>query len=53
MEEKRMVTITEEEYNKLLENKAWLYCLEAVGVDNWEGYDIARKMFNEQEEEEK
>ena len=25
-----------------LEVKAdWLYCLEAAGVDNWEGYDIA------------
>jgi hypothetical protein len=36
------VTLTREEYNKLLEAKRFLRALEAAGVDNWEGYDIAK-----------
>jgi hypothetical protein len=29
---------------KIDEEIDWLMCLEAAGVDNWEGYDSARKM---------
>ena len=32
---------------KLQERDNWLNCLEAAGVDNWEGYDIAQDIRNE------
>ena len=32
---------------KLQERDNWLNCLEAAGVDNWEGYDIAQDMRDE------
>ena len=35
------VTIAKEEYEKLLTAAKKLRALEAAGVDNWEGYDIA------------
>ena len=49
----------EEEKNKALSKKYedlskineetnnWIYALEAAGYDNWEGYDIAQDMLNE------
>lgn len=49
MEEK--VTITLSEYNELLENSAFLECLQACGVDNWSGYDDARMMMENSEED--
>lgn len=49
MEEK--VTITLSEYNELLENRAFLDCLEACGVDNWDGYSDARMMMEDEFEE--
>ena len=30
------------------ENLRWLNCLEAAGVDNWEGYDIAAVQYNKE-----
>lgn len=44
------ITITQEEYNDLLEHKAWAYCLDSAGVDNWEGYEEACEMFREYKE---
>jgi hypothetical protein len=35
------VTLTQEQYNMLMLNVSKLHALEAAGVDNWEGYDIA------------
>ena len=35
------VTITQEEYESLLEDSKFLRALEAAGVDNWEGYEFA------------
>lgn len=32
----------------LEEDSNWLSCLEATGVDNWEGYGIAQDLFNEE-----
>ncbi len=32
---------------ELEETNTFLECLEAAGVDNWEGYDEARVMFRE------
>ncbi|MFA5758554.1 MAG: hypothetical protein WC942_04230 [Clostridia bacterium] len=43
-----MVTITEEEYNRLVNSAKFLNCLEACGVDNWEWYSEALKMFKEE-----
>lgn len=42
-----MVTITKGEYDSMQEDCDFLSCLEACGVDNWSGYDEARKMFRE------
>jgi hypothetical protein len=39
-----MVTITKKELTRLQERESWLECLEAAGVDNWQGYDDAQKM---------
>lgn len=44
------VTISKKEYQSLLEDSKWLQALENAGVDNWEGYDYARELFNEDEE---
>jgi hypothetical protein len=41
------VTITKEEYERLLEDSEFLNCLRAQGVDNWVGYDDAVDMLRE------
>lgn len=35
------ITISKREYDRLIEQVEWLECLEAAGVDNWSGYEIA------------
>lgn len=35
------VTISRAEYERLQERDDWLSCLEAAGVDNWDGMDEA------------
>jgi F0F1-type ATP synthase beta subunit len=35
------VTISKQEYERLVDRDEWLNCLEAAGVDNWDGYGIA------------
>ena len=42
-----MITISEEEYNKMLDRIMWLDALEAAGVDNWQGFDEAREIYKE------
>ena len=42
------VTIPKAEYDKLLKDQEWLGFLEAAGVDNWEGYDYACEMRDEE-----
>lgn len=42
------VTITKDEYQKLLESQRKLSCLESAGVDNWEGYEYAMDMYTEE-----
>jgi hypothetical protein len=39
--DKDMVFIPRKRYEELLKNERWLRALEAEGVDNWEGHDIA------------
>lgn len=41
------VTIPRTEYESLLASKDWLDALEVAGVDNWEGFDEARSIYNE------
>jgi len=42
-----MIEITKEEYESLLNDRKWLYALEGAGVDNWEGYDIAKDYYDD------
>lgn len=39
------VTITAREYEELQQAARFLSVLEAAGVDNWEGYDVASQTF--------
>ena len=42
-----IIEILESEYKALVRDANFLACLEAIGVDNWQGYDDAIKMFKE------
>lgn len=44
----RAITITEKRYNELMRKEQELDHLHALGVDNWEGYQLP---FEEEEEE--
>jgi hypothetical protein len=35
------ITIKKIKYERLVKREHWLQCLEAAGVDNWQGYDYA------------
>lgn len=48
----KTVTITQREYDDLLEDSLWLSALESAGVDNWGGWDTARDLYNEWKAEE-
>ena len=37
-----MITVLKSEYEELVRDQEFLRALEAAGVDNWEGYDIAQ-----------
>lgn len=41
------VTISQSEYEELLEAAAWLSALEQAGVDNWGGYETAQEIYEE------
>lgn len=41
------VSIPQEDYDEILERLMWLDALEAAGVDNWEGYEVALEIFQE------
>lgn len=46
---KPMITIPMEEYENMVERLNWLDCLEAAGVDNWQGIDEAINIRDEEE----
>ena len=50
----KMTTITQKEYDELLDDARKLSALECAGVDNWEGYGYAMDEFynNDDEDEE-
>lgn len=41
------VTISKREYEELEKDCLLLNALRSVGVDNWDGYDIALEQYNE------
>jgi hypothetical protein len=43
----KMIAIPRSEYDQLIEDQKWLRALEAAGVDNWEGIDIARESLDD------
>lgn len=45
--DEEVVTISKKDYDELVKDQEFLSALQAAGVDNWEGYDFAREMFNE------
>lgn len=47
-----MVTIPMKEYLRLIDVDAFMDALEAAGVDNWEGYEIACRIYNGDEDDE-
>jgi hypothetical protein len=49
-EQPEMVTISKEKYESLLDDQHKLECLEAAGVDNWQGYSDAMEMYREEDE---
>ena len=48
MSEPDVRVINASELHELQEDQRFLECLEAMGVDNWPGYDEAREMYNEE-----
>lgn len=44
--DEEMILVHKQEYAELKEQAVWLECLEAAGVDNWDGYDIAKEMYD-------
>jgi hypothetical protein len=42
------ITIPRSEYEDLIEQSQWLYCLEAAGVDNWTNYGHAYEIYEEE-----
>lgn len=47
-ENSEYVTITQEEYNRLLKDTELLGALQSAGVDNWDGYDYAIELLNQE-----
>lgn len=45
------ITISMEEYKRLVDAESTLEALICAGVDNWEGYGYAMSMLDEEEEE--
>lgn len=47
----RKITISQEEYDKLLRDSEFLARLEHAGVDNWEGYEFALEEDEDEEDD--
>lgn len=46
------LTLSQEEYEELLKSDKMLSALERAGVDNWEGYDFAIELMNDDDKDE-
>jgi len=42
------VTISKKEYEELVEDSKFLEALRGAGVDNWEGYDMAFEIMEDE-----
>lgn len=51
MAEEEMVEISKVKLERMEKELRWLYCLEAAGVDNWQGIDYAYDMRRAEEGE--
>jgi len=47
MSDDKKISISEEEYEALLNDSILLNCLQMMGVDNWDGYNEAIEQYNE------
>jgi len=45
--EDEQITISRDRYNELLEASWKLDALEIIGVESWEGFDLAVELFNQ------
>lgn len=45
------VTISKEDYDKLLDERMWLIAIRDAGVDNWSGYEYAYDAYFEMKKE--
>ena len=45
-----LVTISKKEYDELCERDEWLTYLEAAGVDNWDGFEYAMELRDEEKD---
>jgi hypothetical protein len=43
------ITISKKEYEQLKKDQHFLECLQGAGVDNWEGYDYAIELMQEEQ----
>ena len=50
--QEKTITISEDEYKRLLQDSRFLDCLENAGVDNWDWYEEAWKAYEERYPEE-
>lgn len=50
LEERQQICITVAQYEELLDDQKLLDALRACGVDNWEGWDDAIRLYNGEEE---
>ena len=51
MSKELTITITMEEYEELKRDQDFLNCLAAAGVDNWEGYEYAQELMDDEDDE--
>jgi hypothetical protein len=49
--EQEIIVLSTKEYESLQEDREFLSCLEACGVDNWNGYSDACDMMQAEEED--
>jgi len=45
LEDGRRKVVSVEQYEMLMARNHFLNCLEASGVDNWEGYEVAKERY--------
>lgn len=48
MDPKKLITVFQDSYDKLVQDSNFLNALISVGVDNWSGYEEAQNIVNEE-----